>query len=147
MKLSYEIDIKAPIETVFALISDIEHLRQWLDSLEESRYLSHFDPDNPIGTPFRQRAREMGQAIEYEGKIVTYERPRRFGVRVGAKQLTLDMQYRLASIDAGTRLTCTVEMIKASFKARLLATAASSLAEKRLDTHMKKLRAVAETVA
>lgn len=145
MELTYQANIEASVETVFDLVSDIEHLSRWMDSLKESEYVGGFDPAHPIGTRFRQRASEMGQEIEYEGEIIEYERPYLFAVRAGNQNFMIEMRYRLTATEAGTHLEYRAVAVKASFKFRLLASAFTSVAEKTLARQMKNLQELAKT--
>lgn len=145
MNLSYQIEIEAPPELVFNLVSDIENLNQWMDGLIESEYISEFDTNNPLGVTFRQRASEMGQEIEYEGKIIAYEKPQCFGIRIANRNFTAEMNYHLTPIRTGTQLNYSAMMTINSFKYRLLASAFSSMAEKGLARRLKNLKALAES--
>jgi uncharacterized protein YndB with AHSA1/START domain len=147
VNLSFQINIKTPVEKVFDLVSDIDNMKQWMDSLIESEYTSGFDPENAIGVKFRQRASEMGQEVEYEGEIIAYEKPTLFAVRVGNKKFAAEIKYRLSTSDDGSLLKYSAELVKASLAFRLLASAFSATAEKTLARQMQNLKKLAETKA
>ncbi len=144
MELSHQMEIRATAETVFNLVSDIENLGRWMDNMKESQYVSDFNPDHPVGTKFRQRASEMGREIEYGGEIIEYEKPHLFGVRVGDNNFMVKMHYRLTATEGGTHLEYHAEMVEASFKFKLLASAFVSVAEKTLAKQMENLQKLAE---
>ena len=144
MDLQFENDIQALPEAVFDLVSDIENLDRWIDGLQESEYLSDFDAVNPVGARFHQRVKGMEQEIEYEGEILGYEKPTRFALRIGNRQFSIKLEYHLSPRQSGTHCALSIDLVKASFKFRLLAAAFSSRAEKILAAQMNNLKALAE---
>lgn len=145
MKLTFSIDIEAAPETVFDLVTDIERMPEWMDSLTESHWISGFNPDMAAGSKFRQRAVEMGQEIEYEGEVSIYERPTRFGIKVVSKNFTLEIGINIAPTGDGVRLEYTAEMTKASLTVRLLASAFESKAQEILERQLDNLKTLAES--
>jgi len=146
MRLIYGIDIDAAPEAVFDLVSDIERMPEWMDSLTESEYVSGSGPGRTVGTKFRQRASEMGRDIEYEGEISIYDRPARFAVTVVSKDFSLEIDINVVPRDQGAYIEYSAEMTKASFTIRMLASAFSSTAQKILEKQINNLKALAESL-
>jgi uncharacterized protein YndB with AHSA1/START domain len=145
VNIESQIDIKAPPERVFELVSDIDRMPQWMDNLLESEYLSVFDPVRAIGTGFRQRASEMGREFIYEGRITAYDPPSKFAISVESKEFALEIKINIMPTKDGSKLEYKAEMTRASFKIRLLASAFTSVAEKTLARQLANLKKLAES--
>jgi uncharacterized protein YndB with AHSA1/START domain len=145
VNLASQIDIKAPAEKVFDLVSDIVRMPQWMDNLIESEYLAGFDPVRAIGAGFRQKASEMGREFIYEGRITAYDPPAKFAIRVDSKDFALEITIDITPTQQGSRLDYKAEMTRASFKIRLLASAFTSVAEKTLTRQLSNLKKLAES--
>lgn len=145
MQTTYQLDIEAPIGTVFEQIDDDEKLKLWMEGLEETSYPSGRDVQNPLGTKFVQKIREGGRVGEYEGEVIAYEKPTRLAIDIGNRQFTMRVDYRLSATPTGTRLDYSVETIKANWFVRLLSKLFSGFTRRLLDRQMKKLKELAES--
>ena len=145
MRITYQLDIEAPIGTVFEQIDDDEKLKLWMEGLEETIYPSGRDLQNPLGTKFVQKIREGGRVGEYEGEVIAYEKPTRLAIDIGNRQFTMRVDYRLSPTSKGTRLDYSVETIKATWFVRLLGKLFSGFSRRLLDRQMKKLKELAES--
>ena len=144
MRTAYQLDIEAPIGTVFEQIDDDEKLKLWMEGLEETIYPSGCDRQNPLGTKFIQKIREGGRVGEYTGEVIAYEKPTRLAIDIGNRQFTVRVDYRLSPTPAGTRLDYSVETVKATWMVRLFSKLFSGFTRRLLDRQMKKLKELAE---
>jgi len=144
MDIQKQIDINASLETIFALISDVEKLRMWADSITESAFITAYDPAYPVGARFRQTASQFGHEITYEGEITECEPLTLFSVKVGSEKFRMVISYRLKKMKNATRLVYTAKLIEANMKYQLMFAAFASLAEDKLVEQLEKLKAVAE---
>ncbi|MFQ5613511.1 MAG: SRPBCC family protein [Anaerolineae bacterium] len=144
MKITRAIQINAPLDRVFALVDDEEKLKLWMDGLEETRYLSEPDPQNPIGAKFKQRIREGGRLTEYDGEVTAYDKPHHLGVRIGNNQFGMQVDYRFAATADGTRLDYSAEMVHQTWFARLMGALFGWLTNRILDKQMRRLKELAE---
>src|SRR4051794_27095921 len=103
MRYTFALDIRAPIEKVFAFIYDPDKLKLWLERLEETRYVGEFDAQNPVGKKFKQKMWEGGRLQEYDGEVTACARPKHLGVRLFIKGFTIQVDYRLTPVTDGTR--------------------------------------------
>lgn len=95
MIITYEIDIQAPIDKVFALLRDMDKQKKWMPGLEGTEYVTTFDPSHPVGTRFKQKMREGKRVEEYEGEVIEYEENQMLGVRLLHSSAVIEVIYRL----------------------------------------------------
>ncbi len=145
MRITYQLDIEAPIGTVFEYLDDDEKLKLWLEGLEETSYPSGRDSENPLGTKFVQKIREGGRVGVYTGEVIAYEKPTRLAIDIGNRQFTMRVDYRLSPTPTGTRLDYSVETVKSTWLVRLMGKLFSGFTRRLLDRQMKKLKEVAES--
>jgi uncharacterized protein YndB with AHSA1/START domain len=144
MKVTYQLEVNAPIGKVFDMVDDDENLKLWMEGLEEIIYPSGYDPAKPVGTEFRQRIREAGRVSEYKGEIVAYEKPRHIGIHIGNQQFLMRVDYRFTPTVTGTRLDYRAEMLEASRFVRIISVLFGWFTRRILDKQMKKLKELAE---
>jgi uncharacterized protein YndB with AHSA1/START domain len=102
-----DIEIGAEAGLIFPWLEEPERMRQWVQGLEHSEYLSP-NEDLGVGIRFRQRMREMGRSVTYEGEVLEREPPQalvvalthrrfhmRIGYRLGRKGTMTHLEYRL----------------------------------------------------
>jgi uncharacterized protein YndB with AHSA1/START domain len=147
VKLSYQLDVDAPIEKVFALVDDDQNIKRWMDGLEETIYPEGRDSAKPVGTRFKQRIREGRRVADYDGEVTAYDKPRHLGVRIGNKQFAMQVDYRFHENGTGTRLNYTTEMVQATGFARLMSALFGWFTRRILDKQMRKLKELAESDA
>ncbi len=144
MRITYAIEIDAPVEEVFELVETPEKMGLWIDGLEVNEFPPGYDRTNPVGTRFQQGIRESGRLGRFEGEVTAYERLRRFGIRLAGRRFTADVDYRLTPLPGKTRVDYTSEMHFNSLADRLMAKAFRHLAEGIIRNQMWKLKRVAE---
>lgn len=102
MKNSFEHDIAAPPERVFALVNDASRLPDWVPNIVENEELEY--QEGKVGSTFRQVYDERGHRMEFDGVTTAWEANRRLGVHLTGKSFDMDVDYHLEPIDTGTRL-------------------------------------------
>jgi hypothetical protein len=137
-------DIASPIDKVFALLCDKDKLPLWLDGLEETRYADDYDPAHPLGARFIQRIREGGRVQEYDGEVTAHAPPNHLGIRLKAKAFTVDVDYRLTSIEPGTRLDYSARVNCNGWFMRIMGFLMGGFARLILRKQLRKLKALAE---
>src|ERR1700674_3649626 len=106
LSLRAGIDIRAAAVDVFDLVCTPERLPEWNVSVEHGRRV---DPDEPVclGSRAIFRGRLLGQTLESETEVVTFEPPRLFATRaVRGPRLTTRIQ--LEPCPAGTHVEVAV---------------------------------------
>lgn len=108
MLITIQLDIQAPIESAFSYLDDNEKQKEWMPGLEETEYLTTYDPANPVGVKFKQRLREGKRIQEYEGQVTEYQKNKLLGIRLYHSKFVIDVIYRLEEItDKSCRLYLT----------------------------------------
>jgi carbon monoxide dehydrogenase subunit G len=144
MAITRRVEIHAPIDRVFDLVSRPENLVRWIDGLESTEYVGGADPDNPIGTRFRQRIREGGRTVEYDGEITAYEKPHHLAVSIGNRRFAMHVDYHLAENGEGTVLDYRVAPQAKGPLARVMTAMFRRLTGRIADRQLARLREVAQ---
>ncbi|TCP61537.1 SRPBCC family protein [Baia soyae] len=143
--ITYSMDIQAPIEHVFQFIDEEEKTKLWMKELVGTTYIGTFDPENPVGTKFKQKLKEGGRIAEYDGEVLAYEKPKLLSIRLGNKMFSVDVTYQLSETPNGTRLHYTCTQTFHTFLARVMGTLFSGFMKKIFQKQMKALKEVAES--
>lgn len=144
MPYTYTIEIDAPIEKVFDCVDDPEKLKLWMTGLEETTYLSEFNPHNPVGVRFKQKIREGGRVTEYDGEVTGYKRPEYLAVRIFGKQFSVQVDYRFTAWGNRTQLDYSADITTDSWLIRIMLVLVGWFNKLILRKQMKKLKALAE---
>ena len=144
MRITYSMDILAPIERTFEFVCDHDKQKLWMDGLVETVYDTPFDGDNPIGTKFRQRIREAAHIAEYDGEILDFRRPDLMTVSIGDGLFRMEVCYSLARIDNGTRLDYSADMIIGSPYSSLMNRLLTLFTKRVLERQMRRLKEITE---
>jgi len=120
--LSYQLEIRAFVETIFDCIDDGERQPQWLLGLERTVFPDGRPEGEQAGTRFLQLVKEKGRLAEYQGVILAHERPRRLYVRVGNRHFTALVDYRLVSLGDRSRLDFACRLVYHTLLGRMTGT-------------------------
>lgn len=147
MNIAMQVDIEAPLDTVWSFLDDPAKVPLWMPEVVEVSYPARYDRDNPIGTRFRQIVQEGGRKKTYLGDITAYEKPRLLGIRLGDGRLRLDVTYRLTPMGTGTRVDCQTKISVGDWIGRTLGLFARPMTERIIGRHMDNLKCLAEDAA
>lgn len=102
MQIEQTIEIAAPPERVFAVLSDPTKLAQWQTSTVEVGR----DADGPlrVGERFREVHAAFGRRVESTVEVADYEPPSTFALHIVDGPLPLDGRWILEPHEGGTRL-------------------------------------------
>src|ERR1700736_613048 len=102
LSLSASVDIRAPAERIFELVCSPERLPEWNVSIEHAR---RAEPGEPVclGSRAIFSGRLLGQVLESETEVVSFEPPRLFTTRAirGPRLVT---RFVLETLPEGTRV-------------------------------------------
>jgi uncharacterized protein YndB with AHSA1/START domain len=135
--------IAAPPERVFGLLDDPVQMKRWMQGLEETTFTVR-DPDNPVGSRFRQRLREGDKVAEFDGEILAYETPVHLAMRIGDEHFSVEVDYRLTAVEGGTRLDYAARPTHRTLKSRFLDAVLRPLTAGLVKRQMDSLKRVAE---
>jgi uncharacterized protein YndB with AHSA1/START domain len=140
LSLSASVDIRAPAAHIFELVCSPERLPEWNVSIERAR---RADPSAPVclGSRAIFSGRLLGQVLESETEVVSFEPPRLFTTRAirGPRLVTC---FELEVLPDGTRVGVNVsgEVPGGAFGALL----AEGFLRKELNASLDRLRALGE---
>ena len=103
MEFACEVEIDAPAERIFPWLEDPVRMQQWVQGLEHSEYLAPVAAP-AVGTPFRQRMREMGRTVTYDGEVIRREPPAALDVVLTHRRFEMRIAYRLEPRAQATHL-------------------------------------------
>jgi uncharacterized protein YndB with AHSA1/START domain len=141
LSLSASVDIRAPAAQIFDLVCTPERLPEWNVSIERAR---RAHPDQPVCLGARAiiSGRMLGQMLESETEVVTFEPPRRFTTRAirGPRLVT---SFELETLPDGTRVgvNITGEVPGGAIGAML----AEGFLRRELTACLDRLRAIGES--
>jgi uncharacterized membrane protein len=133
-------DIQAPAQQVFALLCTPERLPEWNTSIERARRVA---ADEPVCLGARAifSGRLLGQLVESETEVVTFEPPRLFATRA-IRGPRLTTRFSIESIADWTRVTVDVsgEVPGGALGAML----AEGFLRKELSSSLDRLKTISE---
>ena len=144
MNERYQLEIAAPIATVWSLVDDDHNLKKWMDGLEETSYPDGLDRSRVVGTRFVQRIREGGRVQSYEGRVTAYDPPTHLGITIGNRAFEMQVDYRFTDLGGRTRLDYSALMVRAGLFVRMMSTLFVAVTRRILRRQMAKLKALAE---
>jgi uncharacterized protein YndB with AHSA1/START domain len=103
MKISCQIEIEAPQETVFYWIEDPSRAMKWMTSVTHTEIIDQ-KPDL-IGTTFREYVEENGSGTEMEGVITDFVPNQRIAFHLEGGYNAVDVDFTLQSREGITQLT------------------------------------------
>ena len=141
LSLRASVDIRAPVDRIFDIVCTPERLPEWNVSIERARRV---EPGEPVCVGSRAifSGRLLGQVLESETEVVTFERPRLFSTRAirGPRLVTC---FTLESLPFG-RTHVEVDVNGDVPGGVLGAMLAEGFLRKELTTSLDRLRALGE---
>lgn len=142
MRLQGSAEIGAPAALIFAIVSTPERLPEWSPSIARARRLDA----GPVGLGSRaaMQARLLGQPIESETEVVSFEPGQRFAT-VGVRGPKLRTTFVLSPTPRGTRVDGSIEGELPG--GRLAELVAEPLLRSDFQQSLERLRALCEAEA
>ncbi|WP_338729303.1 SRPBCC family protein [Haladaptatus sp. DJG-WS-42] len=106
MQSSASIDIAQPVQDVYAYISSVENMANWVDGVSNVQHVSG-EPDEE-GATYTSDYTYGGRTTEMTYEITTAEPPNRFAM-VGTGPFPFEGELLLTATPSGTRVTNTIE--------------------------------------
>jgi uncharacterized protein YndB with AHSA1/START domain len=106
-KLEQSVVINRPIEEVFAFVTDIEKISQWMSELVEAKQTS--EGPMGVGTTISAVASPLGRRVESTQEVVEYEPNRKFAIKSTAGPVPSEDAYTFESVAGGTKVTRVTE--------------------------------------
>ena len=145
MKKKSSILINADIEKVFSCFDDESKIHQWMAGQLTTEFITARDPENPVGTKFRQRVHNL---IELDGEVIAYQSPLLLGIGWKAKGLTGTITYNFLEVSENkTKISSDLEVFDGDGKGKLAATLLSPISHVLMESHLKGLKKLSEAEA
>lgn len=142
MQKQFLVIAKAPIEKVFAALSELDKVKKWMRGSVRTKFKNLTNQENPVGVKFSQNF--MG-LMELDGEILSYDPPREFGMGLQSLGLKGTLFYNLQEIEAfETKLAINLEVFDGTAKAKILLQTFWPIYEKIIDSHLKSIVKLAE---
>jgi uncharacterized protein YndB with AHSA1/START domain len=141
IKQDFTQEIKAPVEKVFAYVTDFRKNAEWQDGVTESTQT----PDGPtqLGTKFKTARTFLGQKLEATGEVTEFVPNKKFAFKTNSGPIQFSLAQTFESISGGTKLNLHVEMEAGGFF-KLAEGALGGNFKKTLDEQSQKLKMILE---
>lgn len=142
IKLDYSENIKAPVERVFAYVTDFHTSAEWQDGVMESSQR----PEAPtqLGTKMKIVRILMGQRLETAGEVTEFDPNRRFAFKTGSGPIKFNLVQAFMPAAGGTKMDTHVEMEAGGFMKVSEPVIAADL-KQQLQGEGKKLKEILES--
>ena len=140
LSLRASVDIRAPAERIFDLVCTPERLPEWNVSVASARRSVAGEPVC-LGSRAVLSGRLLGQTLESETEVVSFEPPRLFATRA-IRGPRVNTRFVLESLPEGTRVEVDVsgDVPGGALGARM----AEGFLRKELNASLERLRAIGE---
>ena len=101
--IEQSIVITRPTEEVFAFMTDVEKLSQWMSELVEAKQSS--DGPMDVGTTISAVAKPLGRQVESTLEVVEFESNRRFALKSISGPVTNEDTFTFEPVTDGTKVT------------------------------------------
>lgn len=127
IKQEFTQEIKAPLEKVFAFVTDFRNIPKWQNGVSESSQT----PDGPtqVGTKVKMVRTLLGQRLEATAEVVEFVPEQKVALKTVSGPIQFQLTQTFSSIPGGTRVDIQMEMEAGGF---------FKLAEGALAGNMKK---------
>jgi len=101
MKVEHSVVINRPIEEVFAFVSDIEKMTQWIGDAQEVKNISAGPLG--VGTTFTIVGGFLGRRFELNQEVTEYEPNRKLGWKSTSGPVPSEFEGTFESVAGGTK--------------------------------------------
>ena len=142
VKQDFTTEIKAPVEKVFAFVTDFRNASKWQDSVIESTQT----PDGPtqLGTVNKTVRTFVGQRIEANIEVVEFVPNKKFGIKSSGGPIQFSLVQSFEQAGGGTKISSHVEM-EAGGVLKLAEGAIAGGLKKEFDSQTAKLKTLLES--
>ena len=107
-RIEESVEIKRPVDKVFAYTTDAKSWTKWQSTFPEAEQTSQ----GPVGlgTTFKGRIHMMGLTMKWTAKATEYEANRKFAKTISCGAITNEQHNTYESAGAGTKFTIVYDM-------------------------------------
>jgi uncharacterized protein YndB with AHSA1/START domain len=141
IKQEFTQQLNAPVEKVFAFVTDFRKNAEWQDGVIESSQT----PDGPtqLGTKFKTVRTFLGQKLEATGEVTEFEPNKKFAFKSTSGPIQFSFMQTFESVSGGTKIIIQVEMEAGGFF-KLAEGAMAGNIKKTFEDQAAKLKAMLE---
>jgi len=107
-RIEESIEIKCPVDKVFAYTTDAKNWPKWLSFMPEAEQTSQ-GPVN-IGTTFKGVSRMMGRSMRWTAIATEYESNKKWGKNITCGSLAIEEHVTYNPVERGTTFTILYDM-------------------------------------
>jgi uncharacterized protein YndB with AHSA1/START domain len=107
-RIEESIEIKCPVDKVFAYTTDAKNWPKWQSSIPESEQTSQGPMD--IGTTFKGVSRMMGRSMRWTAIATEYESNKKWGKNITSGSLAIEERVTYNPVEGGTTFTILYDM-------------------------------------
>jgi len=142
MQKQYSIIVNAPIETVFAILSEKQHLDKHYEGKSEIKITTANDFSDPVGTKFHQK---IAGLLELDGEIIAYTYPLELGIGIEVNGLKGTIFYNLKNVAPDqTNLMFNLEFFDGTKAKKILLSTLQPLYNKIIGDYLASIKKLAE---
>lgn len=98
----HTVEIKRPIEDVFAVLTDVTKTGRWYPAKVEEWWTT--PPPHGVGSIRRARVLVMGRGVENDAVVTEHDPPHRAAMRGLSRSAPFEVELGFEPIDGGTRV-------------------------------------------
>jgi hypothetical protein len=141
-RIEESIEIKRPVDKVFAYTTDAESWPKWQSIIPEAEQTSQGSVG--VGATFKGISRMMGLGMKWTAKVTEYEPNRQFGKNITSAGMIVKQHNAYDPIERGAKFTIVYDMkVRGLFK--LFSPMLVSSMRKELKRSLSNLRGILET--
>ena len=141
IKEEFSQQINAPVEKVFAYVTDFRKYPEWQDGVQESTQTP--DGSTQLGTKFKTTRTFLGQRLEASGEVTEFVANRKFAVKSTSGPIQFSLMQTFEPVAGGTKVSILVEMEAGGFF-KLAEGALAGNMKKEFQAQADKLKAILE---
>ena len=107
-RIEESVEIKRPINKVFAYTTDAKSWTKWQSTFPEAEQTSQGPVG--VGTTFKGKIHMMGLTMKWTAKAIEYEPNKKFGKNIKCGSITNEQHNTYEPIAGGTRFTIVYNM-------------------------------------
>jgi len=107
-RIEESVEIKRPVDKVFAYTTDAKSWPKWQSTFPEAEQTSQGSVG--VGTTFKGGIRMMGLSMKWTAKATEYEANRKFGKDIACGSITNQQHNTYDPIEGGTRFTIVYDL-------------------------------------
>jgi hypothetical protein len=140
-RIEERIEIKCPVDKVFAYTTVAKDWPKWHDYIPEAEQTSQGQVG--VGTTFKGKTRMWGQTLKWTGKVIEYEPYTWWRLIVDAGSVNTDEKLTFDAVESGTKFTIMYD-VKVSGFLKLLSSRIDSSLRKQWKLNLISLKNILE---